>query len=58
MKIINSPEHHLNDVATTVSMEDIPPELFMNLDQTGTQCIMKRKGIEQCEIVGVDDNAK
>lgn len=51
----------LNDVVTTVTMEDIPPELIMNWDQTGIKLVpstnwtMEQKGAERVEIVGVND---
>lgn len=51
----------LNDVVTTVTMEDIPPELIMNWDQTGIKLVpssnwtMERRGARRVEIIGVND---
>ena len=51
----------LNDVVTTVTMEDTPPEFIMNWDQTGIKLVtstnwtMEQKGAERVEIVGVND---
>ena len=51
----------LNDVATTVEMEEIPGELVLNFDQTGMKLVpsstwtMERRGERRVEMVGVND---
>ena len=51
----------LQDVVSTVVMEDIPPELIMNWDQTGikmvpcTKWTMKKQGTRRVELTGVTD---
>ena len=51
----------LNDVATTIAMEEIPGELVLNWDQTGIKLVpsstwtMERKGERRVEMVGVND---
>ena len=51
----------LDDVATTVLMEDIPPELILNWDQTGFKMVpsptwtMNTRGAQRVEVVGVHD---
>ena len=50
-------------VVATVSMEDIPPKLVLNWDQTGLKIIpsstwtMERQGAKRPEMVGVNDKA-
>ena len=51
----------LNEVATTVTMEDIPMELVLNWDQTGIKIVpssnwtMERQGSKRVELIGTDD---
>ena len=51
----------LNDVATTVEMEEIPGELILNWDQIGIRFVpsstwtMERRGERRVEMVGVND---
>ena len=51
----------LNDVATTVEMEEIKPELVLNWDQTGIKFVpcsswtMERQGEKRVELVGIND---
>ena len=51
----------LNDVATTVGMEEIPPQLIFNWDQTGIKLvlsmswIMNEQGAKRVELVGISD---
>ena len=51
----------LNDVATTVEMEEIPGELILNWDQTGIRFVpsstwtMERRGERRAEMIGVND---
>ena len=51
----------LSDVASIVDMEDIPPELILNWDQTGINLVpasswtMDKKGSKRVEITGVND---
>ena len=51
----------LNDIVTTVELEEIPPELILNWDQTGIKivpsstCTMEKEGSRRIEVVGVDD---
>ena len=51
----------LKDVATTVTMEDIPMELVLNWDQTGIKIVpssnwtMERQGSKRVELIGTDD---
>lgn len=51
----------LDDVVTTVQMEEIPPELIMNWDQTGIKLVpasswtMAQRGSQRVEIGGAGD---
>ena len=51
----------LRDVVTTVEMEEIPPELVLNWDQTGIKIVpsntwtMDQQGSKRVEVVGVND---
>ena len=51
----------LVDVTTVVTMEEIPPELVFNWDQTGIRLVpcsswtMERQGEKRVEMVGVND---
>lgn len=51
----------LEDIIDVVTMEDIPPELVLNWDQTGVNLVpasswtMKRKGSKRVEIKGLND---
>ena len=51
----------LNDVATTVEMEEIPPQLIFNWDQTGIKLVpsaswtMNEQGAKRVELVGISD---
>ena len=51
----------LNDVCTTVMMEEIPPQLILNWDQTGLKIVptsswtMNELRAKRVEIVGVND---
>ena len=62
--IANFPEvkrQFLDDVATTVMMEEIPPELVMNWDQTGIKMVpssswtMEQRGSQRVHLTGIDD---
>ena len=54
-------EAFLDDVVATVQMEEIPPELILNWDQTGIKIVpsntwtMDKQGSKRVEVVGVDD---
>ena len=54
-------ESFLADVVATVTMEEIPPELILNWDQTGIKIVpsatwtMTRQGEKRVEMVGVND---
>lgn len=54
-------EGFLNDVEATVEMEEIPPELILNWDQTGIKIVpsstwtMDRQGSKRVEAVAVND---
>ena len=54
-------EAFLEDVVATVQMEEIPPELILNWDQTGIKIVpsntwtMDKQGSKRVEVVGVDD---
>ena len=54
-------EAFLNDVVTTVQMEEIPPELVLNWDQTGIKIVpsstwtMEQQGSKRVEAAGVND---
>ena len=54
-------EAFLADVTATVTMEEVPPELILNWDQTGIKFVpnsswmMARQGAERVELVGVGD---
>ena len=51
----------LDDVVTTVEMEEIPPELIFNWDQTGIKLVpstswsMEQKGVKRVEVAGQND---
>ena len=51
----------LDDVCTTVMMEEIPPQLILNWDQTGIKIVptsswtMNELGAKRVEVVGVND---
>ena len=51
----------LADVVATVTMEDIPPELILNWDQTGIKMVpcstwtMEQRGAKRVEMIGVND---
>lgn len=51
----------LDDVVTTVEMEEIPPELILNWDQTGIRLVpssswtMEQRGVKRVEMVGQND---
>ena len=51
-------ESFLEDVWTVVTMEDIPPELVLNTDQTGIKMVptsswtMNQQGAKRLEVVG------
>ena len=51
----------LADVTATVTMEEVPPELILNWDQTGIKSVlnsswtMARHGAKRVELVGVGD---
>ena len=51
----------LEEVATTVYVEEIPPELILNWDQTGINLVpsssrtMEQKGAKHMELTGIDD---
>ena len=51
----------LNDVAAVVTMEDVPPELVLNWDQTGIHLVpastwtMDKEGSKCIEVSGVND---
>ena len=51
----------LADVVTPVAMEEIPPELVLNWDQTGISCAtwtMEHRGSQRVEMMGVNDKRK
>ena len=54
-------ETFLDDVVATVEMEEIPPQLIINWDQTGIKIVpsntwtMDKQGSKRVEVVGVDD---
>ena len=54
-------ERFVLDVNAVVEMEDIPPELVFNWDQTGISVVpgsswtMEAKGSKRVEIVGISD---
>ena len=54
-------ESFLTDVVTTVTMEEIPPDLILNWDQTGIKIVpcstwtMERQGAKRVQMVGVND---
>ena len=54
----------LDDVCATVTMEEIPPELIMNWDQTGIKLVpssswtMEQRGSQRVEMVGVNDKGR
>ena len=54
-------EKFLADVEATVKMEEIPPELILNLDQTGIRIVpsrtwtMEQQGSKRVEIIGAND---
>ncbi len=51
----------MNDVSSVVSMEEIPPELILNWDQTGIHLVpasrwtMDLEGSKRVEVSGVND---
>ena len=51
----------LDDVVTTVEMEEIPLELIFNWDQTGIKLVpstswsMEQKGVQRVEVAGQND---
>ena len=51
----------LDDIVTTVKMEDIPPELIFNWDQTGIKLVsftswsVEQKGVIRVEVAGLND---
>ena len=51
----------LDDVVATVEIEEIPPELILNWDQTGIQLVpstswsMEQRGVKRVEVVGQSD---
>ena len=51
----------LADVVATVTMEEIPPELILNWDQTGIKIVpcstwtMDRRGVKRVEMIGAND---
>ena len=51
----------LDEVISTVSMEEIPPELILNWDQTGIKIVpsspwtMDRRGARRVEMIGTSD---
>ncbi len=51
----------LADVVATVTMEEIPPELILNWDQTGIKIVpcstwtMDQRGAKRVEMIGVND---
>ena len=51
----------LNDVVTTVTFEEIPPQLILNWDQTGIHVVpsstwtMDRQGVKRVELIGAND---
>ena len=51
----------LDDLVDTVTMEEIPPELILNWDQTGIHMVpsscwtMDRQGVKRVEVAGVND---
>ena len=51
----------LQDVVTTTEMEEIPPELILNWDQTGKKIVplntwtMEQQGCNQVEVAGAND---
>ena len=54
-------ERFLAEVVETVQMEEIPPELILNLDQTGIKIVpsstwtMEQQGTKRVELVGEND---
>lgn len=54
-------EHFLRDVVATVMMEEIPPELILNWDQTGIKIVssntwtMDQQGVKRVEVCGAND---
>ncbi len=54
-------KNFLDEVVTTVTMEEIPPELILNWDQTGIKIVpsstwtMDQRGSKRVEMTGVDD---
>ena len=51
----------LDDLVMTVEMEEIPPELILNWDQTGIRLVpessttMEQRGVKRVEVVGQND---
>ena len=58
---ILSKSQFLFDMKATVEMQEIPPELIINWDQTGVKIVplsswtMEQRGAKRVEISGVDD---
>ena len=54
-------KNFLDEVVATVKMEEIPPELILNWDQTGVKIVpsstwtMDQRGSKRVEMTGVDD---
>ena len=54
-------QQFLDEVVTTVYMEDIPPELILNWDQSGIRIVpsstwtMEQRGAKRVEMIGVND---
>ena len=54
-------DEYLDNISTTAVMEDIPPEMVLNWDQTGINIIpsrswtMKKRGSRRVELKGIDD---
>ena len=54
-------EEFLQDVVTTVEMEEIPPELILNWDQTGLKIVpsntwtMEEQGSKRVDVAGAND---
>ena len=54
-------EEFLQDVVATLEMEEIPPELILNWDQTGIKIVprntwtMDQQGVKRVEVCGAND---
>ena len=59
--VTNFKKSFLDEVVTTVLMEEIPPELVINWDQTGMKIVpssswtMNRSGAKRVDMIGVGD---